>query len=96
MKSSRKLDAGRVTDIGRCVSWQVRYWAVDEGSVVVGATGVSGELSFAAAVGILVAGEKAATDDRTGHGASVGEGCSVRVGVCIRVSSDEDIRNAVR
>ena len=48
------------------------------------------------AVVFLVAGEKATIDDRTGHRASVGEGCSVRVGVCLRVSSDKDIRNAPR
>jgi hypothetical protein len=65
-------------------------------SSCVGATSVSGELSFAAAVGILVASEKSAIDDRTGDGASVGEGRDVRVAVCLWVSSDEDIRNAVR
>ena len=48
------------------------------------------------AVGISVAGEKAVIDDRTGHRASVGEGGSVCVAVCLRVSSDEDIRNALR
>ena len=48
------------------------------------------------AVGILATGEKAAIDDRTGDGASVGEGRSVGVGVCLRVSSDQDIGNAMR
>ena len=81
--SACRLDALELTNFG-----------TGEGSA--GVTGVSGELSFAAAVRILVAGEKAAIDDRTGHGASVDEGRAVRVAVCLWVSSDEDIRNAVR